>query len=96
MASTCVRRAQVLYAVKRGISQRRSCALLCVSRSALGYVSRLDERDRPLIGEMRRLAAQYPRHGYRRIRIFLRRAGLRLSAVAGFFLLVLLGIHAPC
>ena len=50
-----------------------------VSRSALGYVSRLDERDRPLIGAMQRLAAQYPRYGYRRIRIFLRRAGHGLS-----------------
>lgn len=52
---------------------------MCVSRSALGYVSRLDERDRPLIDEMRRLVAQYPRYGYQRIRIFLRRAGHRLS-----------------
>lgn len=50
-----------------------------VSRSALGYVSRLEERDRPLIGAMQRLAAQYPRYGYRRIRIFLRRAGHPLS-----------------
>lgn len=46
-----------------------------VSRSALAYVSRPDERDRPLIGEMRRLTAQYPRYGYRRICIFPRRAG---------------------
>lgn len=53
MVSTCARRVQVLYAVTRGVSQRRACALICVSRSALGYVSRLDERDRPLIGEMR-------------------------------------------
>ena len=79
MVSTCARRTQVLYAVKRGVSQRRACVLMSVSRSALGYVSRLDERDRPLIGEMRRWAAQYPRYGYRRIRIFLRRAGHRLS-----------------
>lgn len=79
MVSTCARRAQVLHAIKRGVSQRRACVLLSVSRSALGYVSRLDERDQPLIGQMRQLAAQYPRYGYRRIRIFLRRAGYRLS-----------------
>ena len=39
----------------------------------------LDERDRWLIGEMQRLAGQYPRYGYRRIRIFLRRTGHHLS-----------------
>lgn len=79
MVSTCARRAQVLHAIKRGVSQRRACVLLSVSRSALGYVSCLDERDQPLIGQMRQLAARYPRYGYRRIRIFLRRAGYRLS-----------------
>lgn len=79
MVSTCARRAQVLHAIKRGISQRQACVLLSVSRSALGYVSRLDERDQPLISQMRQLAAQYPRYGYRRIRIFLRRAGHHLS-----------------
>lgn len=77
--STCARRAQVQLAEGRGLSQRRACALLAVSRSGLGYVSRLDERDRPVISEMQRLAAQYPRYGYRRIRIFLRRAGHSLS-----------------
>lgn len=69
----------MLHAIKRGVSQRRACVLLSVSRSALGYVSRLDERDQPLIGRMRQLAAQHPQYGYRRIRSFLRRAGYRLS-----------------
>lgn len=47
MVSTCARRAQVLHAIKRGVSQRRACVLLSVSRSVLGYVSRLDEPDQP-------------------------------------------------
>ena len=29
------------------------------------------ERDAPVLEAMKRLAAQYPRYGYRRIRIFL-------------------------
>jgi putative transposase len=37
------------------------------------------ERDRPTLEAMRRLAAQYPRYGYRRIRVFLRREGHCLS-----------------
>ncbi len=79
MVSTCARRAQVLHAVGRGLSQRRVCQLMSVARSALGYVPRLDERDCPVIGTIRWLAAQYPRYGYRRIRIFRRREGHRLS-----------------
>ena len=37
------------------------------------------ERDRPTLEAMRRLAAQYPRYGYRRIRVFLRREGHCMS-----------------
>jgi putative transposase len=79
MVSTCARRAQVLLAEGKGLSRRRACALLDVSRSCLGYVSRRDVRDRPVIEQMQKLAGQYPRYGYRRIRIFLRRAGVSLS-----------------
>ena len=68
--STGVRRMRGLHAIKRGVSQRRNRVLLSVSRSALGYVSRLDQRDQPLFGQMRQLPAQYPRYGYWRIRIF--------------------------
>jgi putative transposase len=45
----------------------------------LGYESRLAVRDAPAVAAMRRLAAQYPRYGYRRIRIFLRREGHVMS-----------------
>ena len=36
-------------------------------------------RDAPAVAAMRRLAAQYPRYGYRRIRIFLKREGYVMS-----------------
>jgi putative transposase len=80
MVSACVRRQQVAYVRERGVSVRRACALLSVARSALGYESRLEQRDAPVIGAMRELAAQYPRFGYRRIRVFLQRRGLGMSA----------------
>jgi len=59
----------------RGISQRRACALIGVARSALSYESKLARQDAPVIAIMHELARQYPRYGYRRIRIFLKRQG---------------------
>ena len=54
--------------------------MLSVARSTLGYQSRLVARDGPALTAMRDLSAQYPRDGYRRIRIFLKRAGQPMSA----------------
>ena len=73
------RREQVAFACERGLSQRRACGLLGVARSALGYELRMPARDAPVIEAMRALSSQYPRYGYRRMRIFLRRAGHELS-----------------
>ncbi len=80
MVSACVRRKQVAFVRRRGISLRRACALLQVARSTMGYESVLAKRDAPVIGAMRELAAQYPRFGYRRIQVFLARRGLVMSA----------------
>lgn len=74
-----MRREQVAFARERGLSQRRACELLEVSRSTLSYKPVRSARDAPAIEAMKRLAAQYPRYGYRRIRIFLRREGLHMS-----------------
>jgi putative transposase len=70
----------VAYATGRGLSQRRACRLLKVAHSALGYRSRKAEKDAPVLGLMGELARQYPRYGYRRIRIFLGRDGHTMSA----------------
>jgi len=75
MVGARVRRQQVEYARRRGLSCRRACALLRVARSSLRYQSRLAAKDAPTVTRMRELAAQYPRYGYRRIRIFLGREG---------------------
>jgi len=80
MVGARVRRQQVAYARGRGLSSRRACAVLSVSRSTLGYVSRLAARDQPVVDAMRELSSQYPRYGYRKIRIFLARRGQRMSA----------------
>jgi putative transposase len=50
-----------------------------VARSTLNYELQLPAKDAPVIEAMKSLSAQYPRYGYRRIRIFLRRQGFELS-----------------
>jgi len=77
--SSQARRAQVAFAIGRGHSQRRACELLEVPRSLLAYRPVRAERDAPVIEAMKRLAHQYPRYGYRRIRIFLKREGHEMS-----------------
>ena len=75
MVSSLARREQVAFAMMRGHSQRQACELIGTSRSMLAYRSVRAESDAPVIAAMQRLALQYPRYGYRRIRIFLKREG---------------------
>ncbi len=77
--SVPARRRQVAYGRERGLSARRVCTLFSVARSALRYQGRKATKDAAAIGRMRELSAQYPRYGYRRIRIFLGRDGHRMS-----------------
>jgi putative transposase len=95
MVSATVRRQQVEYVRGRGVSVRRACRLLSVARSTLRYESVLAKRDAPVIGAMRELAAQYPRFGYRRIRVFLGRRGHAMSADRAHRLWRSAGLQVP-
>jgi putative transposase len=79
VVSPQARREQIAFACERGLSKRRACGLLEMARSGLSYELRLPAKDAPVIEDMKRLAAQYPRYGYRRIRIFLQRQGHTLG-----------------
>lgn len=79
MVTAPMRRRQVAYGMKRGLSQRQACKLFSVARSALLYQSKLTIKDAPALGAMRRLAREYPRFGYRRIAILLHREGFPMS-----------------
>lgn len=79
MVSSQARREQVTLACARGVSKRRACELIEIARASLTYHSVRAQRDTPAIEAMKRLAAQYPRYGYRRIRVFLRREGHGMS-----------------
>ena len=95
MVSATVRRQQVRYVQERGVSIRRGCRLLSVARSALRYESILARRDAPVIEAMRELGAQYPRFGYRRIRVFLERRGMRMSTDRAHRIWRLAGLQVP-
>jgi putative transposase len=95
MVSACARRLQVGYAHTRGISIRRACQLLSVVRSTLHYQSRLIAKDAPALRCMRRLSAQYPRFGYRRIHVFLDCEGQPMSPDRAYRLWRLAGLQVP-
>jgi putative transposase len=79
MVNVQVRKEQAIYAIKRGLNQRRACTLLSISRSSLSYVSRMLVKDKAVVQAMQKLSGQYPRFGYRRIKILLSREGLSMS-----------------
>ncbi len=93
--SVPARRRQVAYGRERGLSARRACTLFSVARSALRYRSCKAAKDAIAIERMRELSAQYPRYGYRRIRIFLGRDGYRMSPGRAYRLWQTAGLQLP-
>jgi putative transposase len=79
MVSPLARREQLAFVRTRGLSLRRACGLLGMSRATPSYALRLPAKDAPVLAAMKELSALYPRYGYRRIRVFLRRRGFELS-----------------
>lgn len=61
----------------------------------LWYRSKLDVADAPVIKKMRELAQQYPRYGYRRIRVFLARAGFAMSPGRAYRLWTKASLQVP-
>jgi putative transposase len=95
MVSSQARRDQVALAMERGHSQRQACELMDLPRSMLNYRSIRAERDAPALDAMRRIAATYPRYGYRRVRIFLRREGHLMSPQRTYRLWRHAGLQLP-
>ena len=93
--SVPARRRQVAYGRERCLSVRRACTLFSVARSALRYQGRKTVKDAGVIERMQELSAQYPRYGYRRIRIFLGRDGHRMSVGRAYRLWRAAGLQLP-
>ena len=81
--------------MERGHSQRQACELMELPRSMLRYCPVRAERDVPALGAMRRIAATYPRYGYRRVRIFLRREGHPMGVHRAHRLWRVAGLQLP-
>lgn len=62
---------------QKGVSQRRSCQLVGISRTGARYLSR--RQDAELIEKLRAIAREHPRYGYRRAWAVLQRAGERVN-----------------
>jgi putative transposase len=95
MVSSQARRDQVALAMERGHSQRQACELLELPRSILKYHSVRAERDARALDAMRRIAATYPRYGYRRVRIFLSREGHAMGVHRTYRLWCSAGLQLP-
>jgi len=95
MVSVQARRRAVFFAKKKGISFRRGCALLRVSRSALHYQSRMVVKDADVLERMRALAKDNPRYGYRRIQVLLAREGRRMNPKRAHRLWKRSGLQVP-
>jgi putative transposase len=95
MVSSQARRDQVALAMERGHSQRQACELMELSRSILKYRPVRAERDARVLAVMRRIAATYPRYGYRRVRIFLRREGHAMGPHRAYRLWRSAGLQLP-
>ncbi len=79
MVSVPERLTAIRYAQGRGVSQRRACHLLGVSRSMLCYRHRMPERDAPVRQALIAIAAEQPTWGYRLAAGVLRDQGRGLS-----------------
>lgn len=95
MVSSQARREQVALAMERGHSQRQACELIELPRSMLNYQSVRAARDAPALDAMRRIAATYPRYGYRRVRIFLGREGHAMGPERAYRLWRAAGLQLP-
>jgi putative transposase len=70
--SPAQRRAAAQFLIEQGLSQRRSCALVRLSRSLLRYQPQARDDD-VVIERLRAIARAHKRYGYRRAAVLLRR-----------------------
>jgi putative transposase len=79
MVSVSERITAVRHAIGRGISQRKACTLLQVSRSMLAYAHRMPMRRQPLVEQVRRVIANRPSWGCEMVREVLEGKGIAVS-----------------
>lgn len=71
MTSPSGRRAALVALTRRGLSQRKACRYLCLSRRVAGYALRQPAADQILAERLLAASPQVPRFGYRRMAAWL-------------------------
>ena len=71
MTTPSARRDSVQVLVRRGLSQRKACAYLGLSRRITSYAPRQAEKDRAVAERLLAASPQVPRFGYRRMAAWL-------------------------
>lgn len=71
MTSPSGRRAALVALTRRGLSQRKACRYLDLSRRIAGYALRQPAADKPLAERLLAASPQVPRFGYRRMAAWL-------------------------
>ena len=71
MSSPPGRREALALLTRRGLSQRKACAYLAVSRRVAGYALRQPEKDRMVGARLMAASQEVPRFGYRRMAAWL-------------------------
>jgi putative transposase len=70
-----------------GVSERRACAALALSRSSHRYRHSTRKPPEPLVAALRHLREKYPQYGYRRLAALLRAEGWSVSDISIYRLL---------
>lgn len=73
------RREFVAFASSRGISVRKACPLLKVSRRRLAYKGRKDAKDAAIVERLKELASRYPSYGVRMLWSKLRQENILIN-----------------
>lgn len=71
MTSPSARRASVQALVRRGVSERKACRYLGLSRRICSYTPTQPEKDRTVAEKLLAASPQVPRFGYRRMAAWL-------------------------
>jgi putative transposase len=95
MVSAQVKRQQVLLANGRGMSLRKACALIGISRTGFRYRPRNAKRDAVLSRALKKLSRKHPRYGYRFASAVLLRSRPEATRKRVYRLWTALGLQVP-
>jgi len=79
VVTQAVKQEQAAFLERGGLSRRRACSLLSVSRAHLHRESKMEKKDAPIRARLREISSSFPREGYRLAWAYLASEGKKLS-----------------